>query len=420
LNVAKILDRLREVEYVNAIFLVVNGAQVKATATLEYVLSQLSAFFPKGTMSNFFVVWTHIPSPLHKSFPVDNMAKALGFYPRPENEWYLVNPSCLYKRASPEQLADPKTIEFFVEEYTRVSVQALKVYEIIAKMKPIHTRHFIELAEKKENIEIQIYKGTTILKESMQKKKEMEELRDSLGKKGLQKKAFSDFQLTRTIKKKVPVKTEYHNTICAECNSNCHIRCGLTETMEKGHNIFRDCTAMGGSDVCRVCGHSYREHYHWRSKFEEQVTTESYVDENMKTQFDEADSNEKKFALAIEVLTNKAQELEKKLIVVLENLTQALQEYQSLTLGYNYKMIIEKQRNYVKQMLETYPNQANSLKESLIDFEHRLELLANTTVVIIPPDVTPVPHLPPFPDTTSDEISILQRVLNNIRKKIFG
>jgi len=54
-----------------------------------------------------------------------------------------------------------------------------------------------------------------------------------------------------------------HNTRCMVCNSNCHENCSLTETKEKGSDIFKSCLAFSGNN-CK-CGHHYTYHVHLKS-----------------------------------------------------------------------------------------------------------------------------------------------------------
>ena len=69
--------------------------------------------------------------------------------------------------------------------------------------------------------------------------------------------------------------TNYHNTLCGLCNSNCHECCKLEEISDENPNKFINCVAFNKRDNCTVCGHNYSNHYY--ACFLLEKTIEKYV-----------------------------------------------------------------------------------------------------------------------------------------------
>ena len=59
----KIVDALKEADFVNCICLVINGSMSRMNATLKYVLTEVTAILPREVLNNVIVVFTKTADP---------------------------------------------------------------------------------------------------------------------------------------------------------------------------------------------------------------------------------------------------------------------------------------------------------------------------------------------------------------------
>ena len=195
------------------------------------------------------------------------------------------------------------------------------------------------------------------------------------------KSVYRDFKTTREVEVTKPVETgKPGNTLCGVpgCYSNCHVPCYcLTKLYDQ--EVFKKCKAMGGRETCKVCGHSYRHHYHNEVVFKTFKEREEFVDEAMKKKFNEAADMEQRANYLRQGLQTRREELLREKNSLLQELNGKITEFQRLGISdQNYAKVLEKQCDVVKLRIEAavgaQREQLNALK---CDLEKKLAIVTS-------------------------------------------
>ena len=371
-NVAKIIDALRHEEYVNCVCLVINGRQARMTASLKYVLSEISTILPRQIFDNIIVVFTNSADPLDCNFDMRELDSYFGR--RIERAYYIENPYCRIEKAKQKsgQLSADQIARSLGKSFEDTAECLRSLQETIKDFKDVHTLHFIKLYDKKQEIERDViiilasYDQQTKLEREIKIKEE--EVDAALKSKSL----YTSFKTTREVEvtKPVPTPDKRHNTLCGapECYSNCHTPCYLPKSYDQEE--FKKCRAMGGTETCKECGHSYRLHYHNEVIFEKVKEKKEFVDEKMKRKFEEATNMEQRADYLKQGFQKKREALMHKKNSLLQELNGKITEFQRLGISnQNYAKVLEKQCDVVKLRIEVAVGaqraQLNALKEDL-------------------------------------------------------
>ena len=372
-NVEKIIKALKREDYINCVCLIINGRQSRMSASLKYVLSEISAILPKEVFNNIIVVFTNSADPLDANFDISELNPYFG--KKLDCAFFIENPYCRIEKAkqkagqlSPEQITESLKKSF---EVTAECLRSLK--ETIKDFKDVHTRHFTKLYDKKQEIERDVitilasYDEQTELEKGIKIKEE--EVDAALKSKSLN----TDFSTTREMEINKPVETpnQRHNTLCGApgCYSNCHLPCYLDKSYDQ--EAFRDCRAMGGRETCQVCGHSYRHHYHNEVVFQKFKERKNFVDETMKAKFMKAANMEQRAKYLKQGLQIRREELLRKKNSLLKELKEKITEFQSLGISnQSYAKVLEKQLDVVKLRIE---DSVGAEREELNAFKEELE-----------------------------------------------
>ena len=372
-NVKKIIDALRREEYINCICLIINGRQSRMSASLKYVLTEISTILLKEVFDNIIVVFTNTADALDCNFDICELDHYFG--KTIQHVYYIENPYCRIENAkqkakqlSLEQIARSLRKSF---EDTAESLRSLQ--ETIKDFDDVHTLHITRLYDKKQEIEKDIIiilasydKQTELEKEIKIKEEEVDAASKS-------KSLYTDFKTTIEVEvtKPVPTPNQRHNTLCGfpGCYSNCHMPCSCL-TKSYNQEVFKRCKAMGGRETCKVCGHSYRHHYHDEVMFKKVKERKEFVNEAMKGKFMEAASMEQRADYLRQGLQTLREELLRKKNSLLQELKEKMNEFQRLGISkQSYTKVLEKQLDVVKLCMEVAVGdereQLNALKEEL-------------------------------------------------------
>ena len=378
-HVTKIIDALKTENYVNCVCLVINGRSSRMSATLRYVLSEITAILPREVLNNVIIIFTNTADPLDLNFEPNVLAEYLGR--NIENYFCIENPYCRIEKAKAkkDKLSIDKIARSLQKSFDETSQTLDQMSDTIKDFKKVYTSQFTKLYETKQAIEKKVikllveYDNQTNLEKAI--KKAQEEAEAAFNTKSLNK----DFKSTQKIPRVVTKDTSRHNTLCGHpnCYSNCHTPCNLDKSFDK--ESFKSCAAIGSDNNCKECGHDYRSHYHNEVIFEKVTEVENFVDESMKEQFEKAASNEeiaeslrKKFDSQRRSSENERKKLSIELLSVID-------EFQKLGISRNYVKILEDQLFMIKQRLEgEIGDNVTDLRNSKNEIEKKLVLVNKT------------------------------------------
>ena len=378
-HVIKIIDALKTETYINCVCLVINGRNSRMSATLRYVLSEITAILPREVLDNVIIIFTNSADPLDLNFEPTVLAEFLGR--KIENYFCIENPYCRIEKAKAkaDKLSNEKIARSLQKSFDETSQILDQMYDTIKDFQKVYTSKFTKLYETKQVIEKKViillvaYDNQTNLEDKINKARE--EAEAALKTKTLNK----DFKSTQMIERTITKNTSRHNTLCGHpnCYSNCHAPCSLDKSLDK--EVFKSCAAMKRSDYCKRCGHHYKSHYHNEVLFEKVTERKEFVDESMKKEFEKAKSSED----IAQALRNqfdsqrKSSEEERKRLSV--GLLSVIDEFQKLGISRNYAKILEDQLFMIQTRLEgeTGPNVAD-LRNSKKEIEKKLVLVNKT------------------------------------------
>ena len=372
-NVKKIIDALKCEDYINCVCLIINGRQCRMTASLKYVLSEISSVMPREIFNNIIVVFTNTADPLDCNFDISELDHYFG--KKSDCAFYIENPYCRIEKAKQKskQLSVDQIARSLRKSFEDTAECLRSLEETIKDFKDVHTLHFANLYDKKQEIE----RDVIIILASYDEQTELEKLikikEEEVHAALVSKKLNSSFSTTRDVvmTRPIPTPNKCHNTLCGApgCYSNCHMPCScLTKSFNP--EVFKQCKAMGGRVTCQVCGHSYRDHYHDEVMFIKVKERQKFVDEAMKKKFEEATDMELRANYLRQGLHTRREELLRKKDSLLKELKEKMTDIQRLGISkQNYAKVLEKQLDVVKLHIEdsvgTERQQLNALKEEL-------------------------------------------------------
>ena len=375
-HVIKIIDALKTESYINCVCLVINGRSSRMSATLRYVLSEITAILPREVLNNVIIIFTHTADPLDLNIEPNVLAEYLG--KNIENYFCIENPYCRIEKANAkrDKLSIDKIARSLQKSFDETSQTLDLMSDTIKDFKKVYTSQFTKLYETRQAIENKLikllvaYDNQTRSEQAI--KKAQEEVEAALKTKYLNK----DFRSTQKIQRVITKDTPSPNTLCGEknCYSNCHTPCYLDKSFDK--ESFKSCAAIGPGNYCNICGHHYRSHYNNEVIFEKVTEVIEFVDENMKRQFEKAESNEeiaeslrKKFDSQRESSENERKKLSIELLSVID-------EFQKLGISRNYVKILEDQLFVIQQRLE------GEIGENTADLRHSKDEIEKKMVLV--------------------------------------
>ena len=378
-NVEKIIDALRDEDYINCVCLVINGRQARMTTSLKYVLSEISTILPREIFNNIIVVFTNSADALDCNFDMCELDSYFG--KKLDCAFYIENPYCRIEKAKQKakQLKVDQIARSLKKSFVETAESLRSLQETIKDFKDVHTLYFIRLYDKKQEIERDVIIILASYDEQTKLEKEIKITEEEVDAAFKSKSLNTDFKTTREVEvtRPVPTPKQRHNTLCGApgCYSNCHLPCNLPKSYNQGD--FKSCAAMDGTETCKVCGHSYRYHYHNEVVFQKVKERKEFVDEAMKGKFMEAADMEQRADYLRQGLQKRREELLREKNSLLQELNGKITEFQKLGISdQNYAKVLEKQCDVVQLRIEdsvgAQREQLNALKT---DLEKKLEVV---------------------------------------------
>ena len=355
-HVKRIMACLKEkIQSINCVMVVVNGREARMTATMKYVLSQLTAVMPRAVMDHIAVVFSNTASKRKLNFDIKSFEDVGLRVPKYE---CLDNPFGMVQAATavPEPVPEDERKE--LTEDIRKSFKALEqVGWMVHDLMPIPSIKFAELNARRETIEALLANNLELIVDHERLVADLRRHREQIASSGILA------PLTRTV-----VHWKIHREIFSwsryVCHApDCHCNCATSEVFSPFASLWCFCNE---TTSCTNCGHRYAAHRvsrdGWRStEATEHVDVGNTVDEaEERLQQQIADATRQKHALA-------------------QQLDAALEEYEKLGLRNAYMHLLRGQKAVVEERLNAMPeDQAlkmllNTLNKSLKEVEEAAE-----------------------------------------------
>jgi GTP-binding protein EngB required for normal cell division len=376
-NVQSIIDKLQELKTLDGVVIIANGTMAREDVNLKYVIESLKGIFPKSITDNIMLLLTNC-TPTTANF---NSTKLLGFTPK--ETFYLQNPFSVWDNNRQKILeGDPKLRDKIMKEIDKYHNDAAETFDelcqALSKVKKVPTNSFVELYDKKTNVEARIIEAMTIISDVKNQEKKLESIKDEIAAGSQTAELYKEWEMTVKSEANVQENTKEYNTLCGQCTSNCHLGCSLDFSVNK--EVFKTCRGIHGEN-CRTCGHSYVHHFHGYKKWIKTIILEKKIDEDAKSKHEEAlnkvtykEKQLAKIKAQIKQLNAKVQE-QRSLIQTL------IDEYAGLSFGSSMELHIknmidlvvlrikgeknEEVRKILQQDKQTLENKWDAIKKSL-------------------------------------------------------
>ena len=151
------------------------------------------------------------------------------------------------------------------------------------------------------------------------------------------------------------VETARHNTICgsSNCNSNCHVPCGCPPALDKEQIKACSCFDSSSNYTCKVCKHSYKDHFHSKSVFETREEVSVITDQEQKERFEDAKSQELLCLKLIAEYDANLKQCDQSMVDLKVALISAVDTFQNLGSCSSYEKMLESQLYVLDQIFET-------------------------------------------------------------------
>ena len=107
-NAKRIVESLRNEDYINCVCLIINGRQARMSASLKYVLTEITAILPKEILNNVIVVFSNTNNALNLNFDPSSLKTFFGS--EPTNIFCIDNPYSQLEKAKSEKIMSPELI----------------------------------------------------------------------------------------------------------------------------------------------------------------------------------------------------------------------------------------------------------------------------------------------------------------------
>ena len=331
-NVKNIVDKVNAVTYIHCICLVMNGRQSRLTHQLKYVVSEISAILPKSCVYNMIVVLTNVRDSYETSFRLEELVPYLGEKVKQLQVVYIENPFCLLEKMSKNNDINSARLK---DAFQTAATSLEAMLEILTTFEMIYTNQFFTLHVMKEAIERQTADLFVAIENKGIMEKKTDTVKDEITKAKEAKELSQDFNCQIIVWN--TVNTPSHNTVCATCNSNCHVPCYLPMAMDS--EPLKYCPIMN-RETCNVCNHSYRDHMHQNFIYEQSQKT--VIDETKKATFDKAEKSIQDLGLQLQRMLDETLKLaEEQIEQHRKDLYNKINNFEEMASTLNYIMLLE-------------------------------------------------------------------------------
>ena len=379
INAKKIIDVLKKEDYINCVCLIINGRQARASASLQYVLTEITAILPREILQNVIVVFSNTGDPLDLNFDPNELTEYFG-RPVPQGFFFFIeNPYCKFEKAKDKvgQLGIERIAKSLQKSFDDTASVLTEMCSKIKDFQQVHTHLFITLYEKKQAIEGNVLRMVTEYDNQIELKKAIKRAKEEVDAAVNSKTLNEEFQSTQQFTRWVVDKTSSHNTLCgyAGCHSNCHVGCGLPKLFDK--EMFKKCACIRGqNNTCSRCGHSYVHHYHDEALFREEKEVKDLVNEEMKSKFEKAKSDQERAQLLYAELENQKQSCDMERLRLSNELLHKIKEFEELGVARNYVKLIENQLTVIETRLEGKTgSESKHLRKTREELKKKLDVI---------------------------------------------
>ena len=354
-NVKNIVDKVNAVTYIHCICLVMNGRQSRLTTQLKYVVSEISAILPKSCVYNMIVVLTNVWNSYETSFALKELEPYLGAEVKNLQVVYIDNPFCVLEKMTSNNVLDVS----YLKSGFQIAAKSLEgMFETLTTFEQIYTTNFYTLHVMKESIEKQTVDLFLAIENKVNTEQSIATVVDEVKKSEQAKELNQDFAFQITVWNKID--TSSHNTICAICNSNCHIHCSLPKALDS--EPLKGCVCMN-LETCKECNHLYLGHTHQDFIYEQSEKT--VLDEIKKTTFDKAEKSIQDLGLQLLAMINKTlkdavEQIEQHSM----NLYNKIKHFEKLATTPNYIRLLECEIELIQHRIEHEQQSATATSSS--------------------------------------------------------
>ena len=382
-NVKKIIAALRYEQFISCICLIINGRQARMSATLKYVMSEITAILPKEILNNIIVVFSNTSDPLDLNFDPKELDVFFGKSVT-KCVFFIENPYCRFEKAKQKQGMFPRDMiaKSLLKAFEDTAKVLDEMHDAIKDFGPVHTLRFITLFEKKKEIEASVLHILTAYDNQKGLEKALEEAKKQVDAALKTKDLKKDFKIVQPIEVAKMVTTNLHNTLCGVegCYSNCHAPCVLDMSFMKA--VFKSCKSHGGSDHCKVCGHHYTKHYHAKIMFITETVEKDFINVSMRKEFEDAQTQEERAGIIFSELEKQLEDSKAERDKLSKKLLVTINEFQTLGINRNYVLLIESQLRVIETRLEgTVGPEAADLQKTKEALEKSLKVVRETVQV---------------------------------------
>jgi len=154
-NVRKIIDLLDEEEYINCVCLIMDGRQCRMSATLRYILTEMTSILPKEVLENMIVVFTNTTDPLEFNFDASSLQEYFGREIEDKRIFFIDNPYCRFEKAQKQKgkLPEEKIALSWKRAFEEAHEVLTEMCHTLKEFPQVHTSHFTTLYLKKQEID---------------------------------------------------------------------------------------------------------------------------------------------------------------------------------------------------------------------------------------------------------------------------
>ncbi|CAE7390900.1 105313388 [Symbiodinium natans] len=351
-HVERIMACLQKVTTINSVMLVMNGRDSRMTATMNYVIAQLTAVMPKAVLDNIVVVFTNTEKKSKLNFDRTCLKQVLQKDP----EFQCIdNPFGQVKSSiTKDDIPDEEEREDLTKEIRK----ALKTMEDLGwklhDLKPVPSKRFAELNEKRERIEALLANNLEQMAEHDRLMSDLQQHQEEIRTKGVV------VPLTREVRRWQLVLGHFDSPHYVCRRKECHCNCEPAKVIAPLASLW---CFFHKQHECRKCGHSYEDHAVTRAGWKSELVIEN-VDLG-----DDKDEATKRLEARIQAASQEKCRLA-------QQLDQALDEYASLGLRDAYVHLLRSQIAVVTERMAANPDDAtlrsfqNTLEQNLAEVQN--------------------------------------------------
>lgn len=372
-HIENILDTISKTPELNSIVLMLNGSEARIHDRIQYVVTKLKGILPNVVQENLIILLSNV-----KYEPQLDVNVLLKEKISPNRIFYYENaifqmdiqnkPEATIKNLNLDFKSIKEKLSVFMEESSLMKIQ--------------NSESFLDLKHKRDEFKNLITNIQNKIKENIQLKAQVEnallELNDYKDK-GNKLNLSKMKPFTQIVDRQK--ETNYHNTICETCSSNCHENCGLSETTAKGSDVFKGCAAMSG-DYCNHCKHHYSSHVHLRKLWVKESETTDVIDPAIAKLISENSNAKAQKELMIKGFNKKLEQIDQNINDFRKNLEETTKKVKELCSDFNYEKELELSFEILKSKKETVQEkEKESLNQLIQMFKHMLNYIFKKNIV---------------------------------------